>query len=93
MVGLKAMNRVIGMGRTMDEIYQTVYQQFLKSGRKWSFDGQKAVPLYEDVKLLIDEMIKQVRNSSGSISVESGGILVKRTDDYIDVYVHAGGVK
>lgn len=75
------------------DVYQRVYEQLLESDRVWQFDGFKALPTLEDVQLLVDNMIKNVRETPGSISVESGGILVKRTDDYIDVYVHIGGFK
>lgn len=77
----------------LDDIYQRVYEQLLESGQKWQFDGFKAHPALEDVALLVDKMIKDVRESDGSISIESGGILVKRTDEYIDIYVHVGGIK
>lgn len=77
-----------------DIIYQNVYDQLSKLERTWKRFGDSArIPSYEEVKSVVDSMIELVRDSPESISVESGGILVKRTDDYIDVYVHAGGFK
>jgi hypothetical protein len=70
-----------------------VYESILETQRQWRFDGVLKRPTYEDVATLLDRMIEQVRKSPGSISIESGGILVKRTDNMIDVYVHAGGFK
>lgn len=77
----------------MDEIYRCVYEHVLQHDWKWRISGTRVVPTYEDVCKLVDRMTDQVRKSQGSISIESGGLLIKRTDDYIDVYVHAGGIK
>ncbi len=78
----------------LDTIYKYVHTQLVESGRIWhKFGEEPGLPTYDNVKSVIDSMIAMVRETSGSISVESGGILVKRTDDYIDVYVHAGGIK
>lgn len=77
----------------LEDIYHRAYEHILANNWKWRIDGLKQRPSYDDVRLLIDGMMEQVEKSSGSISIESGGILVKRTDDYIDVYVFAGGVK
>lgn len=76
-----------------EEVYQRVYSAALENDWKWRFNGVRRRPTYEDVVLLVDRMVEQVRKSPNSISIESGGILVKRTDDYTDVYVFAGGVK
>lgn len=79
---------------SLDNIYKYVHAQLIESGRTWRrFGESESPPNYENVKSVIDGMIAMVREASGSISIESGGILVKRTDDYIDVYVHAGGIK
>jgi hypothetical protein len=77
----------------LDEIYQKVYNAALENNWQWRFNDGKRRPSYEDVTMLVDSMIQQVKKSPTSISIESGGILVKRTDDYTDVYVFAGGLK
>lgn len=78
----------------LDNIYRHAHEQLVAMGRTWrKFGEEPKLPEYENVKSVIDSMIALVRESPDSISVESGGILVKRTDDYIDVYIHAGGVK
>ena len=78
----------------LDNIYKYVHTQLVESGRIWrKFGESPGLPAYDNVKSVIDSMIAIVKGTPGSISVESGGILVKRTDDYIDVYVHAGGIK
>jgi hypothetical protein len=74
-------------------IYFNAYEQILEMNRLWRFDGQVKLPTYEDVCGLLDKMIDQVRKSPTPISIESGGLLVKQTDDMIDVYVHAGAVR
>lgn len=77
----------------LDDIYQRVYSTSLENDWKWRIDGIRLRPTYEDVVILVDRMIEQVKKSPTSISIECGGILVKRTDDYTDVYVFAGGIK
>jgi hypothetical protein len=77
----------------LEDIYQLVYEHILANGWKWRIDGLKQRPSYDDARMMVDNMVAQVRKSPGSISIESGGLLVKRTDDYIDVYVFAGGIK
>lgn len=72
------------------DIAQRVYESILESGRKWRIDDIKQRPSYDDVELLVARMIDQVRRSPTPISVASGGILVQRVDNYIDVYVHCG---
>ena len=77
----------------MNNIIQQVYEHAVANDWKWRFDNGLRRPSYEDVETFLTRIIDQVRKSTTSISVESGGILVKRTEDYIDVYVHAGGLK
>jgi hypothetical protein len=76
-----------------EEVYRRVYDAALENEWHWKLDGVKRLPAYEDIVILLDRMVEQVRKSPSSISIESGGILVKRTDDYVDVYVFAGGVQ
>jgi hypothetical protein len=77
----------------LEDIYQLVYEHVLANGWQWRIDGDKQRPTFEDVVKLVDNMMDTVRKTSGSISIESGGILIKRTDGYIDVYLFAGGIK
>jgi hypothetical protein len=77
----------------LEETYQLVYEHVVANDWEWRFDGNKQRPSYEDVTILLDRMVEQVRKSPTPISIESGGILVKRTDEYVDVYVFAGGIK
>lgn len=71
----------------------SVYEHSIANEWRWKIDGERRLPTYDDVKLLVEDIIKQVAKSPTSISVEIGGILVKRTDDYVDVYLFAGGIK
>lgn len=81
------------MERNLTQIYHDIHEQLLKSGTVWGRFGKKPQPpSLEDVKSLVDGMIDGVRESKESISIESGGVLVKRTDDYIDIYLHVGAV-
>lgn len=59
------------------------------SCRKWKIDGRLAFPNFDDVDRLIEAMVNDMRTTDYD-SIESGGILVKRDGDKIDVYVHLG---
>lgn len=77
-----------------DTIYQRVYDQLMQAGRIWrKYAEDPGPPTYDAVRTVVENMILLVAENPDSISVESGGILVKRTDGYIDIYVHAGGIK
>ena len=76
-----------------DDIVFAVYEHALAHGWRWRINGDLMPPTLDDVRKLLENNSSQVRKSPTSISVEVGGVLIKRTDDYIDVYVHAGGFK
>jgi hypothetical protein len=66
------------------------YDMLTKYARRtWKIDGRQAEPTRDDVNRLIEAMVKDIREQ-GYDSIESGGILVKRDGDWIDIYVHAG---
>ncbi len=81
------------MASDIDDICFNVYEQIIEMSRLWRFEDKLKIPTYEDVEILLDRMIEQVRKAPTPISIESGGLLVKRTDDMIDVYVHAGEIR
>lgn len=72
---------------------QDIYERLLAAERKWKINGLFLIPSYADVEKVVNELVTQVRRSPTSISVELGGILVKRSDDHIDIYVWAGEAK
>lgn len=57
--------------------------------RTWKIDGRQSEPTRDDVNRLVAAMVEDMR-TQGYDSIESGGILVKRDGDLIDIYVHAG---
>lgn len=57
--------------------------------RTWKIDGRQSEPTPDDVNRLVAAMVEDIR-TQGYDSIESGGILVKRDGDWIDIYVHAG---
>lgn len=77
----------------LDSIIHQVYEHAIASNWQWRFDKVLRRPSYEDVEEFVKRLIAEVQKSQQSISIESGGLLVKRTDDYIDIYVHVGGIK
>jgi len=73
-----------------DEDFNHLAEYILLRNIKWRIDGKKRLPTRAELKTVLDDMVRTVRESGESISVEIGGLLVKRTDDHIDVYVHVG---
>lgn len=78
----------------LDKTCQQVHKQLLASGAIWRRFGDKpSAPTLENVKDVVTSMLAMVCDSKDSLSVETGSILVKRTSNYIDIYVHCGGFK
>lgn len=61
------------------------------TNRQWKIDGRLAQPTQDDVNRLIAAMVDDIR-TMGYDSIESGGILVKRDGNLVDVYVHVGEI-
>lgn len=57
--------------------------------RQWKIDGRLAHPSFDDVSRLMSMMIDDVQKT-GYDSIESGGIMIKKDGNKIDVYVHIG---
>lgn len=57
---------------------------------KWKIDGELRRPTRAEVETALDDMVQVVRESDESILIEIGSLLVKRSDQHIDIYVHAG---
>lgn len=73
-------------------ISNDVYKIMSEStNRQWKIDGRLAQPTQDDVNRLIAAMVDDIR-TMGYDSIESGGILVKRDGDLVDVYVHVGEI-
>lgn len=69
-----------------NDVYKIMSQN---TNRQWKIDGRLAQPTQDDVNRLIAAMVDDIRKM-GYDSIESGGILVKRDGNLIDVYVHVG---
>jgi hypothetical protein len=77
-----------------EESLNHVVEYFLLRNIKWKFkEGPTRIPTRAELKILLDDCIQTVQESEVSISVEIGSVLVKRTDDHIDIYVHAGELR
>lgn len=61
------------------------------AGRKWKIDGVLIEPTVKDIEELVVKMLKDMNNTDYD-SVESGGILLKRDQGKIDLYVHLGEI-
>lgn len=68
-----------------------VHEVLVRSGRQWKFDGKLREPTYEDVEEFVQGMFKDISEGDYD-SIESGGILLKRDGDKIDLYVHLGEI-
>lgn len=71
-----------------DNIFNVMCQY---TNRQWRIDGQLTYPTFDDVGRLLAAMVKDIREQ-GYDSIESGGILVKRDGNKVDVYVHVGEI-
>lgn len=72
-----------------DEQALFVNEVLVRTGHRWKINGVKMQPSIEDVEELIRSMRKDISESDYD-SIESGGILLKKDGDKIDVYVHIG---
>lgn len=77
---------------TLDDVVAEAYDMILQNDIKWIINGASQRPLYEDVEALIKRMVELVEKTKESINVETAGVLVKRTDNKIDIYVKAGSL-
>jgi hypothetical protein len=70
-----------------------LYEFFLLRGIHWKVRGEYRIPTRAEIELLVSDCVDTVRGESGSISIEIGSLLVKRTDAKIDIYVHVGAME
>lgn len=75
-----------------DEQALFVHEFLTRAGHRWKINGVKIEPSIEDVEELIKKMRKDLESSDYD-SIESGGILIKRDRDKLDVYVHLGELR
>lgn len=66
---------------------------FLLRNIKWKFNGEQRIPSRDELEMLLADCIELVQESDESVSIEIGSLLIKRTDNHIDVYVHVGAVE
>jgi len=72
-----------------DEQALFIHEVLVRSGHRWKINGVKTEPSIEDVEELIHHMRSDMFSTTYD-SIESGGMLMKRDGDKIDVYVHLG---
>ena len=72
------------------EGFDHLVEFFLLRNLKWRINGELRLPSRGELKIALDDMVQVVRDSPESISIELGSLLVKRSDDDIEVYVHVG---
>lgn len=77
-------------GMLSTENLEHLYEYFLLRDIKWCIHGERRIPSKVEMLILLEDCINTVRDAPESISVEIGGLLVKRTDAKLDIYVHAG---
>lgn len=77
----------------MKSLVDDLYKYFTEHYYEWKIDSVYRTPTKDELARLLTAMYTDVRDSVGSISVESGRLLVKRTDGHVDVYVHVGEIK
>lgn len=76
-----------------NENFNHLVEFFLLRNIKLKFNGELRAPTRDEIKLIIEDCVDLINEADESISIEIGHLLIKRTDDHIDVYVHAGEVE
>lgn len=84
----KNRNRKWNKMALIDNIF-TVISQF--TSHKWKINGVLVYPSFDDVQQLVELMSCDIE-TSGYDSIESGGILIKKSGGKTDVYVHLGEI-
>jgi len=56
--------------------------------RKWKIAGKTRTPTIAEIRQLVEHFVDTIRESEESLSIEIGGLLIKRSDDFIDIYAH-----
>jgi len=59
-----------------------------KQNRQWKIKGEYVTPTTYQIRQLLEDCIQTIRNSEESLSIEFGGLLVKQSDGWIDIYTH-----
>ncbi len=74
-----------------DWIVQRVWENLMNVERLWQGSIDKFEPSAEDVAKVLDRMIRALYDEKVD-QIEVGGMLVKRTDNHVDVYTHIGEI-
>lgn len=78
-----------------EEDLQHITDYLIMRGYQWKVGGKLRFPTEEQVAKLLEMCFDEVRRGAQDqemVSVEIGGLLVKKTDNKIDIYLHAGEV-
>ncbi len=70
---------------------QYVHSILSDKGHKWKINGKRVDPTFDDVDNMLKLMYEDISKGDYD-SIESGGILLKRDGDKIDLYVHLGEI-
>jgi hypothetical protein len=75
------------------DIAEQIYGKFLMDYRRWSVNGELKVPEPDDIVRVLDrakEALYAEDQQDGATLLFSGGLVIKRQDPHLDVYVHFG---
>jgi hypothetical protein len=76
-----------------EENFNHLVEVFLLRNIKLRFNGELRAPTRDELKLIISDCVELIKEADESISIEIGHLLVKRTDNHIDVYAHMGEIE
>ena len=65
---------------------------YAESGWTWKVDGNNIVPDPQDIRDLFSAMVDAL-DSRGGDQIEYDRLLIRKTQDNMDVYVHVGEIK
>lgn len=71
----------------MSKIAEQIETIFIIADIRWRINGELVTPTVEDIDAMLNELT-DVKHGTDYVSVESGKLLIKRSEGRTDLYVH-----
>ena len=67
-----------------------ILYEFYTQNTRWKVDGKFVEPTEDDIGKVLDRLAEAVYDGEENTQAQTGGILVKKQDGHVDVYLHLG---
>ena len=74
----------------MNLITDLVNHIFVETGRRWKIGGAMLTPTEKDIEQALDAAAKMLYDEEVGSSLSVGGLIIEKTDNGFDAYVHVG---